>query len=140
MPLARVNPILPTRSLMSQSPADEACGSAPAWNTCRALTMPRAMTSLPLGHLARVAPARGEIGLPFKERPADASHRAPAVRRPSNMMRRNAPDALRQQFDRRRLADIAKAEHADHALVLVDHRQPADFQLLHVAHRLGEVF
>src|SRR5262245_1813174 len=56
------------------------------------------------------------------------------------MMRRNAPDALRQEFDRRRLADIAEAEYADHALVLVDHRQPTDFQLLHVADRLGEVF
>ena len=55
-------------------------------------------------------------------------------------MRRNAPDALRQEFDRRRLADIAEAEYADHALVLVDHRQPTDFQLLHVADRLGEVF
>ena len=56
------------------------------------------------------------------------------------MMRRDAPDALQQEFARRPLADIAEAEHANHALVFVDHRQPADFQLLHVAHRLDEVF
>src|SRR6202035_3255559 len=32
-----------------------------------------------------------------------------------------------------------QTDHADHPLALVDHRQPADLQRLHVVDRLGEV-
>jgi hypothetical protein len=37
------------------------------------------------------------------------------------------------------MADVAHTEDADHPPAFVDHRQPADLQLLHMAHRLGEV-
>ena len=37
------------------------------------------------------------------------------------------------------MADIAQTQDADHPLALVDHRQPADLQRLHMPHRLGEV-
>ena len=37
------------------------------------------------------------------------------------------------------MADVTQADHADHAFALVDHRQPADLQRLHVMHRLGKV-
>ena len=37
------------------------------------------------------------------------------------------------------MADIAQTEYANHPLALVDHRQSADLQLLHVLHGLGEV-
>src|SRR6185436_1016889 len=37
------------------------------------------------------------------------------------------------------MADVAQADHADHPPALVDHRQPADLQRLHVMHRLGKV-
>src|SRR5215831_17669692 len=39
----------------------------------------------------------------------------------------------------RRIADVTQTEDADHPLALVDHRQPAHLQLLHVPRRLGEV-
>ena len=54
-------------------------------------------------------------------------------------MGRNALDAFGQQITGRRMADIAQTEDADHPLALVDHRQPADLQRLHMPHRLGEV-
>jgi rhodanese-related sulfurtransferase len=37
------------------------------------------------------------------------------------------------------MADVAQTEDADHPVALVDHRQPADLQRLHVPPRLGEV-
>src|ERR1700761_6698732 len=37
------------------------------------------------------------------------------------------------------MADVAETEDADHPLALVDHRQPAELQLLHVMHRLCKV-
>jgi hypothetical protein len=55
------------------------------------------------------------------------------------MMGRNALDAFRQQIDGRRMADIAETEDACHPFALVDHRQSADLQSLHVPHRLGEI-
>src|SRR5215472_15794555 len=55
------------------------------------------------------------------------------------VMGRNTLDAFRQQINRRRVADIAQTEDADHSFVLVDHRQSSDLQLLHVPYRLGEV-
>ena len=57
----------------------------------------------------------------------------------SGVMRRNAPGAFRHEIARRRIADVAQAEDADHAPALVDHRQSAHLKLLHVPHRLGEV-
>src|SRR5882757_4243756 len=48
----------------------------------------------------------------------------------SSVMGGNALDALRDQIAGRRSADIAKRKHANHPLVLVDHRQPADLQAL----------
>src|SRR6516162_3794817 len=58
---------------------------------------------------------------------------------PSAMMGRNAPDTFGQHVGRCSLADIAETEHADHALILVDDRQPADLELFHVLHRLGKL-
>src|SRR5262249_53532113 len=58
---------------------------------------------------------------------------------PSTMMGRNAPDTFGQHVGRCSLADIAEAEHADHALILVDDRQRADLELFHVLHRLGKL-
>ena len=37
------------------------------------------------------------------------------------------------------MADIAQTEDTNHPLALIDHRQSADLQLLHVLHGLGEV-
>ena len=37
------------------------------------------------------------------------------------------------------MADVAQAEDADHPLALVDYRQPADLERLHMPHCLGEV-
>src|SRR4029077_5267059 len=54
-------------------------------------------------------------------------------------MLRNALDAFRQQPNGRRMTDITETEHAYHPLALVDHRQPADLQLLHMPHRFGKV-
>src|SRR5437879_11020597 len=54
-------------------------------------------------------------------------------------MGRNALDALGQQITGRRMADVTQTDDADHPLALVDHRQPAELQLLHVMHRLCEV-
>ena len=34
---------------------------------------------------------------------------------------------------------VVATEDADHPLILVDHRQPADLQFLHMLRRLGEV-
>jgi hypothetical protein len=38
------------------------------------------------------------------------------------------------------MTDITETEHSYHPLALVDHRQPADLQLLHMPHRFGKVF
>src|SRR3990172_8677524 len=51
----------------------------------------------------------------------------------------NASGPLGYQFLWRRAADVAEAEHADHSLALVDHRQSPDLQLLHVLNSLGEI-
>src|SRR5262249_61601238 len=56
-----------------------------------------------------------------------------------SVMDRDALDAFGQQVAGRRLTDIAQTKDADHPLALVDHRQPADLQLLHVPHCLDEV-
>src|SRR6202162_5800510 len=56
-----------------------------------------------------------------------------------SVMGRNALDALGQQITGRRMADVTQTDDADHPLALVDHRQPAELQLLHVMHRLCEV-
>ncbi len=37
------------------------------------------------------------------------------------------------------MAEVAQTKDADHPLALVDHRQPADLERLHVPYRLGEV-
>src|SRR6516225_11126166 len=55
------------------------------------------------------------------------------------VMGRNTLDAFHQQIGGRRVTDIAKSKDADHPFALVDHRQPADLQLVHVPYRLGEV-
>src|ERR1700694_655194 len=56
-----------------------------------------------------------------------------------SVMGRNPPDALGQQIiTGRRMADVTQTDDADHPLALVHHRQPAELQLLHVMHRLGE--
>ena len=55
------------------------------------------------------------------------------------VMGRNALYAFGQQITRYPFADIAQTEDANHPLALVNHRQPADLQRLHVPHRLGEV-
>jgi len=52
---------------------------------------------------------------------------------------RNAFNAFGQQITGCRIADVAQTEDADHPPALVDHRQPAHLQLLHVPHCLGEV-
>ncbi len=57
----------------------------------------------------------------------------------SVVMGRDALDAFGQQATGGRMADVAQAEDADHPLALVDDRQPADVQDLHVIHRPGEV-
>src|SRR5262245_3084789 len=57
----------------------------------------------------------------------------------SVVMGRYAFDVFGQQTIWRNAADVAKTKDADHPLALVDHRQPADFQFLHVPHRLVEV-
>src|SRR5262245_62638936 len=54
-------------------------------------------------------------------------------------MGRYALDVFEHQTIRLYAADVAKTKYADHPLALVDHRQPADFQFLHVPHRLVEV-
>src|SRR5262252_8826718 len=72
--------------------------------------------------------------------PQDA--RAPAPRRRSparSVVGGDALDATGHELTVCELADIAKADHADHPLALVDDRQPPDLQLLHVMHRLGQV-
>ena len=51
----------------------------------------------------------------------------------------NALYAFGQQITGCPSADIAQTEDANHPLALVNHRQPADLQRLHVPHRLGEV-
>src|ERR1700732_1357117 len=56
-----------------------------------------------------------------------------------SVMGRNALDALGQQITGRRMADVTQTDDADHPLALVNHRQPAELQLLHVMHRLCEV-
>src|SRR5262249_8530427 len=56
-----------------------------------------------------------------------------------SMVSRDSLDAFGHQVPRRRMADVAKRNDADHPLALVDDRQPADFQLLHVLHSLGEI-
>src|SRR5207302_7361110 len=57
----------------------------------------------------------------------------------SMVMGRNALYAFGQQITGYPFADIAQTEDANHPLALVNHRQPADLQRLHVPHRLGEV-
>jgi hypothetical protein len=57
----------------------------------------------------------------------------------SSVMSRDALDAFGQQLVGRRMADVAQREHSDQPLAVVDHRQPTDFQRLHVPHRLGKV-
>src|SRR5215813_13523273 len=57
----------------------------------------------------------------------------------SVVMGRNALHAFGQQFTGCPFANVAQTEDADHSLALVNHRQPADLQRLHVPHRLGEV-
>jgi len=37
------------------------------------------------------------------------------------------------------MADVTQTEDADHSLALVDHRQPAHLQSLHMPHRLSKV-
>src|SRR4029453_5698754 len=66
-------------------------------------------------------------------------HPGNAITSISVVMGRNALEYFRQQITRRRAANVAESEDADHPLVLVDHRQPADLQLLHVPHCFGEV-
>src|ERR1700721_614428 len=56
-----------------------------------------------------------------------------------SVMGRNALDALGQQITGRKMADVPETDDPDHPLALVDHRQPAELQLLHVMHRLCEV-
>src|SRR5260221_14599658 len=56
-----------------------------------------------------------------------------------SMMSRNALDAFGQQVAGRLMADVTQTDDAHHPLALVDHRQPAELQLLHVLHRLCEV-
>src|SRR5712671_7075604 len=56
-----------------------------------------------------------------------------------SVMGRKALDALGQQITGRRMADVTQTDDADHPLALVDYRQPAKLQLLHVKHRLCEV-
>src|SRR5262249_42326432 len=57
----------------------------------------------------------------------------------SVVMGRNGLHAFGQQFTGCPFANVAQTEDADHSLALVNHRQPADLQRLHVPHRLGEV-
>jgi hypothetical protein len=64
-----------------------------------------------------------------------ASARAPKAL----VMGRNALGPFGQNSTGRRMADIAQTENADHPLALVNHRQSADLQRLHVPHGLGEV-
>lgn len=52
----------------------------------------------------------------------------------------NTFDAFGENVGWNRVADVAEAQDACHALALVNDRQPADFQLPHMLHRLGEVF
>jgi hypothetical protein len=49
-------------------------------------------------------------------------------------MGRNALNPFQQEITRRRIADITQTENANHPLALVDHRQSANLQLLHVTH------
>src|SRR5262245_58941908 len=53
-------------------------------------------------------------------------------------MRRHALDILRGELDGGGLADIAETDHAYHPLALVDDRQPADLQGLHMVDRFRE--
>src|SRR5215469_2585701 len=57
----------------------------------------------------------------------------------SLVMGRNAFDPFREQIGGPRMADIAETEDAYHPLVLADDWQPANLQLFHVPHGLGEV-
>ena len=54
-------------------------------------------------------------------------------------MGRNALGPFGQNSAGRRMADIAQTEYADHPLALVDHRQSADIQFLHMLHGFSEV-
>src|ERR1700730_4480704 len=56
-----------------------------------------------------------------------------------SVMGRNAFEAPGQQITGRGMADVTQTDHADHPIALVDHRQPADLQRLHVMYRLCEV-
>src|ERR1700751_5222328 len=78
-------------------------------------------------------PPGTEYGLRHGRR--NVRRRSPRI----SVMRRNAPDTLRHKLGAGGLADIAEADHANHALALVDDWEPADMQLLHVMHRLGEI-
>src|SRR5438105_14168180 len=57
----------------------------------------------------------------------------------ASVVGRNALHAPGQQITVRGMADVTQTDDADHPLALVDHRQPAELQLLHVMHRLCEV-
>src|SRR5262245_60954798 len=59
--------------------------------------------------------------------------------RASVMMRGYDLDPFGQHIDGRRVAHVSQAEDADHPLALVDHRQAAHLELLHVPDRLGEI-
>src|SRR5262249_26625729 len=74
-----------------------------------------------------------------RARRAQVVRRANGLTGVSLVMSRNALDAFGQEMARRRIADGAQTEDADHPLALVDHGQPAHLELLHVPHRLGEV-
>ena len=53
----------------------------------------------------------------------------------SVVMGRYALHASRNEISGGKMADVTQADHADHPPALVDNRQPADLQRLHVMHR-----
>ena len=68
------------------------------------------------------------------DRPALFTDRASFA---SVVMVRYALHASRNEISGGKMADVTQADHADHPPALVDNRQPADLQRLHVMHRLS---
>src|SRR5262249_54664597 len=68
-----------------------------------------------------------------------ACHDTDATSAVESVMSRDALDVLRQQIVWRQNAHISERKHADHPLTLVDHRQPADPEPLHVPYRFGKI-
>src|SRR5262249_11484795 len=77
--------------------------------------------------------------MPWRARTMKRPRASPPRGRCVSVVYRNAPDAFIDELTGRGVADVAETEHADHALVFIDHGQSPDSQRFHVLHGLGEV-